>query len=70
MLAHEMTHLILGRIFHEGEIPVWLDEGLTMHLAGDWGLSRQIAMTRAVVSHRFIPLKQLAGGFPGDRIGA
>ncbi len=70
ILAHEMTHLILGRIFHEGEIPVWLDEGLTMHLAGDWGLSRQIAMTRAVVSHRFIPLKQLAGGFPGDRIGA
>ncbi|MBW2091767.1 MAG: hypothetical protein JRI34_06535 [Deltaproteobacteria bacterium] len=70
VLAHEMIHLILGRMFNQREIPVWLNEALTMHLAGEWGLSRQVAMTRAVISRRFIPLKRLTRSFPEDRIGA
>ncbi|MBW2061786.1 MAG: hypothetical protein JRI95_09525 [Deltaproteobacteria bacterium] len=70
VLAHELTHLVLGRIFNQRQVPTWLNEALTMHLAGEWGLSRQVAMTRAVISKKFIPLRQLVRGFPEDRIGA
>ncbi|MBW1708713.1 MAG: hypothetical protein JRG97_11735 [Deltaproteobacteria bacterium] len=70
ILVHEMAHLVLGQIFKQRQIPTWLNEALTMHLAGEWGFSKQVAMTRAVISKRFIHLDQLALDFPRDRIGA
>lgn len=64
VLNHELAHLVLGRFFGRREVPAWLNEGLTMHLAGDWSLSRQVAMARALASDRLIPLGRLVRGFP------
>ncbi|MEW5723381.1 MAG: hypothetical protein AB1896_09760 [Thermodesulfobacteriota bacterium] len=70
VLAHEVTHVALGRLFGDNRIPRWLEEGLTMHLAGEWGLGRQVAMARAVVSGGLLPLSDLVKGFPMDPVGA
>ena len=34
-LAHEVTHLVVHRFFN-GEIPLWLDEGLAEYTASRW----------------------------------
>jgi len=70
VLLHEIVHVILGQKFGARPIPTWLNEGLTMHLAGEWGWSRQIAMARAVASNRLIPLDRLVKGFPENRLEA
>lgn len=70
ILAHELAHLVLGRIFQQRRVPVWLNEGLTMHLSWEWGLSRQAAMTRAIIADRLIPLHTLVGNFPRETIAA
>jgi hypothetical protein len=41
-----------------------------MHLSDDFGLDRQFAMFRALISHRVIPFQQLQHGFPINRIDA
>ena len=66
VLVHELAHLVLGRLFGRHRVPTWLNEGLTMHLAGDWGISRQMVMVRALSSDRLIPLGRLVRGFPED----
>ncbi|MBU2551752.1 MAG: hypothetical protein KKB20_25300 [Proteobacteria bacterium] len=70
VLNHELGHLVLARVFRYANLPQWLDEGLTMHLADDWGLDRQVAMARALASGGLIPLADLTRGFPRDVIGA
>jgi hypothetical protein len=70
ILAHEVLHIALGRLFGRIDPPTWLDEGLTMHLSGDWGVDRRVAMARAVTSQRVIPLEELVEGFPVERLAA
>jgi len=70
VLLHEIIHVVLGQKFGARPVPTWLNEGLTMHLAREWGWSRQITMARAVASNRLIPLDQLVKGFPENRFEA
>ena len=70
VLEHELAHLALRRVFGRKELPLWLNEGLTMHLSDDWGVSRQIAMTRALVAGGLIRLDRLVHAFPESRIAA
>ena len=72
VVAHETVHLVLGYNLgpREDDAPTWLNEGLTMQLSDDFGLDRQLAMFRALVSNRVIPLERLHHGFPDDRIDA
>ncbi|MFH1091467.1 MAG: peptidase MA family metallohydrolase [Pseudomonadota bacterium] len=70
VLKHELAHLVLGRIFDRRPVPVWLNEGLTMHLVDDWSLSRQMAMARAMASGGLISLHRLVREFPEGRLGA
>ncbi|MBF0529295.1 MAG: hypothetical protein HQK55_08495, partial [Deltaproteobacteria bacterium] len=70
VLSHEVTHLVLGRLFGRNPVPDWLNEGLTMHLSGDWGWDRRWAIARAMISGRLIPLEKLIHKFPEDRLSA
>ncbi|MBI4775164.1 MAG: hypothetical protein HY788_13495 [Deltaproteobacteria bacterium] len=66
IFIHEYVHILLS--YHSGgdEIPTWLNEGLAMYLSGEWGWSRSIYMTRAVLSGKVMPLQELERGFPSD----
>jgi MYXO-CTERM domain-containing protein len=69
-LAHELAHLALHDRFQGRSVPQWLEEGLTMHLAEDWGVGRQIAMTQALSADRLIPWEELVRGFPESDMDA
>ena len=66
IFVHEYVHILLGRQSGGDEIPTWLNEGLAMYLSGEWGWSRSIYMTRAVLSDKVIPLRELEVGFPPE----
>lgn len=65
VLIHEYAHVYLG-IKAADALPRWLDEGLAMHLSGEWGLGRSLRLTTAYVFGNLIPMSQLEGSFPAQ----
>jgi hypothetical protein len=67
VFLHEMHHMLLGQAFRGAEhVPRWLDEGLAMIWANEWSLSRLTTMTMAALSHKLLPMDELAEHFPND----
>ncbi|MEC4685988.1 MAG: peptidase MA family metallohydrolase [Nitrospirota bacterium] len=70
-LRHELCHLLLHHYIREGNLPRWLDEGVSQWVSG--GMAEIIMDTRrsplkdAVLSGRFIPISALTAGFPKDK---
>ncbi|GBE36444.1 hypothetical protein BMS3Bbin07_00591 [bacterium BMS3Bbin07] len=70
-LRHELCHLLLHHYIREGNLPRWLDEGVSQWVSG--GIAEIIMDTKrsplkdAVLSGRFIPVSALAEGFPKDK---
>lgn len=69
-LRHELCHLLLHHYIREGNLPRWLDEGISQWVSG--GISEIIMNTRrsplkdATLSGRFIPISALTEGFPKE----
>ncbi|MCD6384341.1 hypothetical protein J7M23_01050 [Candidatus Sumerlaeota bacterium] len=63
--VHEYAHIYLGNMCSR-RLPRWLDEGIAMHLAGDWHLSDAIDLAVARLSGKYIPLAELEVSFPSD----
>lgn len=63
---HELTHIAIGKAFKRHQIPRWLNEGLAMYQAREWRLGRISNMTRAVLTKKLIPLKELTENFPRE----
>jgi hypothetical protein len=61
---HEFTHINIGRAFKWRKIPHWLNEGLAMYESREWQLGRVSNMTRAVLTQKLIPLRDLTEKFP------
>ena len=66
LLVHEMGHLYMGHRLGAARAPLWLEEGLSMYLAGQGGLGSQWAMAQAVLGPGLIDLRQLEKSFPSD----
>ncbi len=70
-LKHELCHLLLHSHIRGGRLPKWLDEGVAQWVSGglaDIIMNQKSSMlNRPAISHRYIPLKALAGRFPNDR---
>ncbi len=70
-LRHELCHLLLHHYIREGNLPRWLDEGVSQWVSG--GMAEIIMDTKrsplkdAVLSGRFIPISALEEGFPKDK---
>jgi len=70
-LKHELCHLLLHRYIPKGNLPRWLDEGISQWVSE--GVSEMVTtggrslLRGAALTGRCIPLDRLAEGFPGDR---
>ena len=65
VLVHEYAHLYIGQKAAAG-LPRWLDEGLAMHLAGEWSLGHSIRLATAQLFGKLIPFSRLEAGFPPE----
>jgi hypothetical protein len=59
LVAHEYAHLCLHDRIRPLKPPRWVDEGLAMYIAYEWGWSGNFAMSRATVFNTLIPLKEI-----------
>lgn len=64
-LIHEYAHLFLGRRL-PARLPRWADEGLAMHLAGQWSFGDSLTLTWTRIFGSFISFRQLVSSFPQD----
>ena len=70
-LRHELTHLLLHYYISKGNLPKWLDEGVSQWVSG--GIAeimadgRRSVLKEATLSKRFIPIRALTASFPKER---
>lgn len=63
VLAHEVSHISLGRLA-PGGFPRWFLEGMATYHADEWDFARSTTLASAVVGKDIIPLDDLNHGWP------
>ncbi|MFH2035594.1 MAG: hypothetical protein ABIJ45_04260 [Candidatus Zixiibacteriota bacterium] len=59
LVQHEYTHLVTHYRLRPSYPPRWLDEGLSMYIAYEWGWDGNFAMSRAAAFNSLIPLGEI-----------
>lgn len=59
LIKHEYSHLALEDRLNHVEPPRWLNEGLAMYIAFEWGWASNIALSNAVVFRSVVPLRDI-----------
>ncbi len=59
VLAHELSHVILGQALGESRAPRWLDEGLAQFVSHEWKLGQSVLVARALLFDSVIPLEEI-----------
>ena len=59
ILAHEVTHVVLGGALGTYRPPRWFDEGLAVWLSGEWKLRQTVNISWAVLTRTVIPLREI-----------
>lgn len=44
VIAHELSHVLLGSFSREARIPRWFDEGVAMWVSGEWAFRQRISI--------------------------
>jgi hypothetical protein len=69
-LKHELAHLVLGHHINRGNLPRWLNEGVSQWASEGVSellmVGKSTTLGRAVLLGRLIPLRNLRRGFPDD----
>lgn len=65
-LAHEIGHLLLGAFPGGLELPLWANEGIVMHLAGQWTFDDHARLLWAHLFGRLPSLGDLEDQFPRE----
>ncbi len=66
--AHELTHLVTYQMTYNpyGDIPNWLNEGLSMYAEGELEMSFRILLNEAISKDSLISVQSLSSAFPSD----
>ena len=59
VVAHELAHIVLGRLAKGRRIPRWLDEGFAMYHSHEWRIGDDVAVARAVLTGSVLPLSKI-----------
>jgi hypothetical protein len=68
--VHELVHIALERAYGRLRLPRWLHEGLAMTLSGELSFEEQVALSRAILTKRLLPLDSIERVNRFDRFGA
>jgi len=59
LLGHELCHLVIDKASGGRWLPRWFEEGLCQMLSGEWRISQDMLLTRAVWGSGLLPLISL-----------
>ena len=67
-IAHELTHLVTGQVTANpyGDMPTWLNEGLSMYAEGPLESTFTMALASALKDNSLISVRSLASPFSTD----
>lgn len=65
-LTHECAHLLLGALPGGRKLPLWANEGIVMHLAGQWSWDDHAKLLHAHFFGQLPPLSGLEHAFPRE----
>jgi hypothetical protein len=67
-IAHELTHLVTYQMTFNpyNDIPLWLNEGLSVYSEGELDAYRQSLLNEATAEGELISVRSLCGSFPTD----
>ncbi len=65
-LTHEFGHLLIGNMIEGKRLPLWVEEGLVQHLAGEWSFQKASVLYRAHALDNIPSLYNLELSFPED----
>lgn len=69
IIKHELCHLLLHEYIKSRNLPRWLDEGVAQWVSSgiaDIFMADHSILNRAIVTGRYIKIKDLSSGFPED----
>jgi hypothetical protein len=66
VFRHELAHLALNEALEGRHVPLWLNEGFSIHLSGESTLARMQTLWTATLAETLMPLGQLDQHFPDD----
>ncbi len=66
ILTHEFGHLLIGNMTEGRRVPLWVEEGLVQHLAGEWSYRKSSILFRAHALGAIPSLAELELRFPED----
>ena len=64
-MLHEYAHIYLGNMC-DGALPLWLNEGIAMHMSSDWSVNDMMRFALARLAGKHIPLSEIEAGFPQE----
>jgi len=69
LIKHEYAHLALEDRLYHVEPPRWLNEGLAMYVAYEWGWANNISLSQAALFGSLVPLRDIEklNRFPSGR---
>lgn len=67
VLTHELGHLVLGNLPGGKQLPLWANEGIVMHLAGQMSWDGHLALLGAHFADSLPKLENLEKDFPRDK---
>jgi hypothetical protein len=66
---HELAHVALHEAIDGHAVPLWLNEGLAVHLSRENAFARVQTLWTAAVSGNLLPLHEIERRFPQDLVG-
>ncbi len=66
VMAHEMAHVLLHTLAGGGDLPKWAEEGIAMHLAGQWSPVDTVRLAQERAFGRLPRLEDLEHAFPNN----
>lgn len=65
-IAHELAHLVTYQMTYNpyGDLPTWLNEGLSMYAEGDPTPSEETILGDAIRQHKLVSVRSLSSSFP------
>lgn len=66
VMTHEMAHVLLGSLPGGADLPQWAEEGIAMHLAGQWSPVDTVRLAQERAFGRLPTLRELEHGFPNN----
>ena len=66
LVAHEISHVILGNLLKGTRIPRWFDEGVAMQESQEWEIGGSMRLSWANFTHSLLPLSDIDQDFPQE----